>query len=82
MIIKNICVNCVQLILVTNDITGLHNIYPHYANRDERYQFQYRFINPLESDLNKFPKSIFIKILRPHGRPFEKINIENEAFAL
>ena len=47
-----------------------------------RYQLQYRFVNPPESDNNKFPKSISITILRSHGRPFEKINIENEAFAL
>jgi len=43
---------------------------------DEIYQLQYRFVNPLESDLNKFPKSISIIIFKPHGRPFEKINIE------
>ena len=49
---------------------------------DERYQSQYRFVNLLESDLNKFLKSISTMILRPHRRPFEKINIENEAFAL
>ena len=54
----------------------------HYGNQDERYQLQYRFVNPLESDFNKFPKSISIMILRPHRRPFEKISIENEAFAL
>ena len=48
----------------------------------ERYQLQYRFVNPLESDLNKVPKSISTMILRPHRRPFEKISIENEAFAL
>ena len=47
-----------------------------------RYQSQYRFVNPLESDPNNFPKSISITILRPHRRPFEKIDIENEAFAL
>ena len=54
----------------------------HYANRDERYQLQYRFVNSLESDLNKLPKSISILILRTHRRPFEKIKIENEVFAL
>ena len=48
----------------------------------EKYQSQYRFVNPLESDLNKVPKSISTMILRPHRRPFEKIGIENEAFAL
>ena len=48
----------------------------------ERYQSQYRFVNLLESDLNKFLKSISTMILRPHRRPFEKISIENEAFAL
>ena len=48
----------------------------------ERYQSQYRFVNPLESDLNKVPKSISTTILRPHRCPFEKIGIENEAFAL
>ena len=47
-----------------------------------RYQSQYRFINPFESDPNNFPKSISIIILRPHRRPFEEIDIENEAFAL
>ena len=48
----------------------------------KRYQSQYRFVNLLESDLNKFLKSISTMILRPHRRPFEKISIENEAFAL
>ena len=60
-----------------------HLFITHCANRYERYQSQYRFINPLESVLNKFPKSISTMTLQPHRRPFEKINIENEeAFAL
>ena len=59
-----------------------HLFITHCANRYERYQLQYRFVNPLESDLNKSSKSISTMILRPYGRPFEKINIENEAFAL
>ena len=54
----------------------------HCANRYERYQLQYRFVNPLESVKNNCPNSISIMILRPHGRPFEKIDIKNEAFAL
>ena len=49
---------------------------------DERYQLQYRFVNPLESDLKKSPKSTSTLILRPRGCPFEKINIENGTFAL
>ena len=48
----------------------------------KRCQLQYRFVNLLDSDLNKFPKSISTIILKPHGRPFEKIRVENEAFAL
>ena len=42
----------------------------HYANQYERYESKNRFVNPLESDYNNFPKSISIIILRPHGRPF------------
>ena len=43
---------------------------------------QYRFINSLESDHINFLKLILMMILRPHGRPFEKIDFEIEAFAL
>ena len=60
----------------------MYNEFAALCETGQRYQSQYRFINPLESDLNKFPKSISITILRSHRRPFEKINIENKAFAL
>ena len=42
----------------------------------ERHQSQYRFVNLLESDLNKFPKSISTLILRLHRRPFEKLALK------
>ena len=42
----------------------------HYAKQYKRYKSKNRFINPLESDYNNFPKFIPIMILRPHGRPF------------
>ena len=38
---------------------------------DERYQLQYRFVNPLESDGILFIDIRFVKKYMPHRRPFE-----------
>ena len=43
---------------------------PH-AKRDERYQLQYRFVNPLESDGNTFIDIRFDKKYMTHRHPLE-----------
>ena len=48
---------------------------------DDRSWSQYTFVNPFESNQNKFLESISIMILKPDGSPFEKIDFEIEAFA-
>ena len=55
---------------------------PHLSNQYERYKSQYTFVNPFETDLTNYLKSIFIMILRPHGSSFEIFDPEIEAFAL
>ena len=54
----------------------------HLSNQYERYESQYTFVNPFETDLTNYLKSIFIMILRPHGSSFEIFDFEIEAFTL
>ena len=54
----------------------------HLTNQYEKYQSQYTFVNPFETDLTNYLKFIFIMILRPHGSSFEIFDFEIEAFAL
>ena len=54
----------------------------HLSNQYERYESQYTFVNPFETDLTNYLKFIFIMILRPHGSSFEIFDFEIEAFAL
>ena len=55
---------------------------PHLSNQYERYESQYTFVNPFETDLTNYLKFIFIMILRPHGSSFEIFDFEIKAFAL
>ena len=54
----------------------------HLSNQYERYESQYTFVNPYETDLTNYLKSIFIIILSPLGSSLEVFDFEIEAFAL
>ena len=45
--------------------------YDTLCESDERYQLQYRFVNPLESDGNIFIDIRFNKKYKTHRRPLE-----------